>query len=70
MKSRTLRRVGPIVAAALMTLMALTCLALAVATVALVGGAPGLAGAVLVALAAFEVLRIRVGGAAGRLIDG
>ena len=70
MKSPALRRIGLPAAAALMALMALVCVALAVATAALVGGAPGLAAGALVAVAAFQLLRVPVGRTASRLIDG
>jgi len=70
MKTPSLHRIGVPAAACLMALMALACLALAVATAAFVGGAPGVAAAGVVAIAAFELLRGPVGRAASRLIDG
>ena len=70
MKHTTLHRIGLPVAAALMTLMAAACLALAVATVSIVGGLPGVGAGALAAAAAFQALRVPVGRTASRLIDG
>jgi hypothetical protein len=70
MKPTTLHRIGLPVAAALMTLMAAACVALAVATVSIVGGVAGIGAGALVAVAAFQAMRVPVGRTASRLIDG
>lgn len=68
--NRALRTIGLPAAAALMLLMAAICLAAAVVPVALVGGPASLPLGALAAAGAFQALRVPVGRAASRLIDG
>jgi hypothetical protein len=66
---RPLRHIGLHAAAALMTLMAIACLAAGGVVASVVGGAPALPAAALAAVATFQALRMPVGRAAAWLLD-
>jgi hypothetical protein len=66
---RLLRHIGLHAAAALMTLMAIACLAAGAAAATVVGGPLALPTAAASALATFQALRVPVGRAATWMLD-
>jgi hypothetical protein len=69
MRSRTIRHIGLHAAAALMTLLAAACLAVAVTVAVVVDGPLTIPAAVVAGGATFQALRVPVGRAASRLLD-
>ena len=69
MRFRSLRHLGLHAAAALMTLLAAACLAVAAATATAVGGTLALPAAAVAAGATFQALRVPVGRAASWMLD-
>lgn len=66
---RPLRHIGLHAAAALMTVMAIACLAAGAAAASVVGGPAALPAAALAAVATFQALRVPVGRAATWMLD-
>jgi hypothetical protein len=69
MRTHAIRHIGFHAAAALMTLLAVACVAAAVAVAMVVDGVLALPAAVAAAGATFQALRVPVGRAASWLID-
>jgi hypothetical protein len=70
MRTRTARHIGLHAAAALMTLLAVACLAAAVAVAVVLDGPVALPAAALAGVVTFQALRVPVGRAATWLLDG
>jgi hypothetical protein len=70
MRTQALHRLALPAAGALMTLLGVACIAAAVAVLALVDGVLAAPAAAVAAGVTFQALRVPVGRAASRLIDG